>query len=93
MNEKVPLDVLPCSLHSRSRSLKHQSVPVNPSWLYMHRKLAESRQIPMEHQKWYREGRFSQGEESHQWESDNNWTNQMMWYFLLDEMMETCRYE
>lgn len=46
----------------------------------------------MEQQKWYREGWFSQGEESHQWESGNNWINQMIWlYFLLDEMVEACR--
>jgi hypothetical protein len=37
----------------------------------MCRKLAESKQIPMEQQKWCQEGPFSQGEESHQWESDN----------------------
>jgi hypothetical protein len=46
----------------------------------------------MEQQKLYQAGRFSQGGESRQWESNNKWSNQMVWlYLLLNEMMGACK--
>jgi len=54
----------------------------------MCRKLAELKQIPMEQQKLYQAGRFSQEGGSRQWESNNKWVNQMVClYLLLNEMI------